>query len=334
MKQFISLLVSLSLVLALLAGCGSGQSASAPEEEAQEKTLSIVTTIFPEYDWVCQILGERLEKADVTMLLDTGVDLHNYQPTADDIVTVSNCDLFIYVGGKSDEWVDDVLAAANNPDLVAIDLMEVLGDSVKEEEVVEGMEEEAEEVAEEEEAGKEVEYDEHVWLSLKNASILCQEIANRLGEIDPDGKTAYDANVAAYLEELSELDLEYQAMIENSSKKTVLFGDRFPFRYLTDDYGLNYYAAFVGCSAETEASFETVVFLANKVDELDLPAVLKIEGSDGKLAQTIVDNTTKQSAEIFELDSMQSVTAADVAQGANYLAAMENNLFILQEALK
>ena len=330
MKQFISLLVSLSLVLALLAGCGSGQSASAPEEEAQEKTLSIVTTIFPEYDWVCQILGERLEKADVTMLLDTGVDLHNYQPTADDIVTVSNCDLFIYVGGESDEWVDDVLAAANNPDLVAIDLMEVLGDSVKEEEVVEGMEEEAEE----EDAGKEVEYDEHVWLSLKNASILCQEIANRLGEIDPDGKTAYDANVAAYLEELSELDLEYQAMIENSSKKTVLFGDRFPFRYLTDDYGLNYYAAFVGCSAETEASFETVVFLANKVDELDLPAVLKIEGSDGKLAQTIVDNTTKQSAEIFELDSMQSVTAADVAQGANYLAAMENNLFILQEALK
>ena len=330
MKQFISLLVALSLVLALLAGCGSGQSASAPEEEAQEKTLSIVTTIFPEYDWVCQILGERLEKADVTMLLDTGVDLHNYQPTADDIVTVSNCDLFIYVGGESDEWVDDVLAAANNPDLVAIDLMEVLGDSVKEEEVVEGMEEEAEE----EDAGKEVEYDEHVWLSLKNASILCQEIANRLGEIDPDGKTAYDANVAAYLEELSELDLEYQAMIENSSKKTVLFGDRFPFRYLTDDYGLNYYAAFVGCSAETEASFETVVFLANKVDELGLPAVLKIEGSDGKLAQTIVDNTTKQSAEIFELDSMQSVTAADVAQGANYLAAMENNLFILQEALK
>ena len=330
MKQLLSLLVSLSLVLALLAGCGSGQSASAPEEEAQEKTLSIVTTIFPEYDWVCQILRDRLEKADVTMLLDTGVDLHNYQPTADDIVTVSNCDLFIYVGGESDEWVDDVLAAANNPDLVAIDLMEVLGDSVKEEEVVEGMEEEAEE----EDAGKEVEYDEHVWLSLKNASILCQEIANRLGEIDPDGKTAYDANVAAYLEELSELDLEYQAMIENFSKKTVLFGDRFPFRYLTDDYGLNYYAAFVGCSAETEASFETVVFLANKVDELGLPAVLKIEGSDGKLAQTIVDNTTKQSAEILELDSMQSVTAADVAQGANYLAAMENNLFILQEALK
>ena len=330
MKQFISLLVSLSLVLALLAGCGSGQSASAPEEEAQEKTLSIVTTIFPEYDWVCQILGERLEKADVTMLLDTGVDLHNYQPTADDIVTVSNCDLFIYVGGESDEWVDDVLAAANNPDLVAIDLMEVLGDSVKEEEVVEGMEEEAEE----EDAGKEVEYDEHVWLSLKNASILCQEIADRLGEIDPEGKATYGANVAAYLEALGELDLEYQAMIENSPKNTVLFGDRFPFRYLTDDYGLNYYAAFVGCSAETEASFETVVFLANKVDELDLPAVLKIEGSDGKLAQTIVDNTTKQAAEILELDSMQSVTAADVAQGANYLAAMENNLFILQEALK
>ena len=330
MKQFISLLVALSLVLALLAGCGSGQSASAPEEEAQEKTLSIVTTIFPEYDWVCQILGERLEKADVTMLLDTGVDLHNYQPTADDIVTVSNCDLFIYVGGESDEWVDDVLAAANNPDLVAIDLMEVLGDSVKEEEVVEGMEEEAEE----EDAGKEVEYDEHVWLSLKNASILCQEIADRLGEIDPEGKATYGANVAAYLEALGELDLEYQAMIENSPKNTVLFGDRFPFRYLTDDYGLNYYAAFVGCSAETEASFETVVFLANKVDELDLPAVLKIEGSDGKLAQTIVDNTTKQAAEILELDSMQSVTAADVAQGANYLAAMENNLFILQEALK
>lgn len=298
-----------------------------------EKKITIVAATFPLYDWTRQVLGENSD-AELILLMDSGVDLHSFNPTAQDILRVASCDLFIYVGGESDEWVDDVLAAANNPDLVAINLMDVLGDSVKEEEIVEGMEEEAEEVAEEEEAGKEVEYDEHVWLSLKNASTLCQEIANRLGEIDPDGKTAYDANVAAYLEELSELDLEYQAMIENSSKKTVLFGDRFPFRYLTDDYGLNYYAAFVGCSAETEASFETVVFLANKVDELDLPAVLKIEGSDGKLAQTIVDNTTKQSAEIFELDSMQSVTAADVAQGANYLAAMENNLFILQEALK
>ena len=315
-------ITALLLLLAVL-------TASLFEPALAEKKITIVAATFPLYDWTRQVLGENSD-AELILLMDSGVDLHSFNPTAQDILRVASCDLFIYVGGESDEWVDDVLAAANNPDLVAIDLMEVLGDSVKEEEVVEGMEEEAEE----EDAGKEVEYDEHVWLSLKNASILCQEIANRLGEIDPDGKTAYDANVAGYLEELSELDLEYQAMIENSSKKTVLFGDRFPFRYLTDDYGLNYYAAFVGCSAETEASFETVVFLANKVDELDLPAVLKIEGSDGKLAQTIVDNTTKQSAEILELDSMQSVTAADVAQGANYLAAMENNLFILQEALK
>ena len=332
MKQLLSLLVSLSLVLALLAGCGSGQSASVPEEEAQEKKLSIVTTIFPEYDWVCQILGDRLDEADVTMLLDSGVDLHNYQPTADDIVTVSNCDLFIYVGGESDEWVEDVLAAADNPDLVAINLLEVLGDSVKEEEIVEGMEAEEEEEAEGGE--EEVEYDEHVWLSLRNASVLCQYIADCLGQIDPDGKPVYDENAAAYIEQLNELDGEYQAMIDNASQNVVLFGDRFPFRYLTDDYGLAYYAAFVGCSAETEASFETVVFLASKMDELGLSTVLKIEGGDGKLAQTIVDNTQSKSAQVLELNSMQSVTAAEVDQGAEYLAIMEQNLYVLEDALQ
>ena len=332
MKKSILLLCGLLFLLAGLTACGNTSPAADQEtkgDEAQTDQLRIVTTIFPEYDWVHQIMGDRAENAEITMLLDSGVDLHNYQPTADDIVTVSQCDLFLYVGGESDEWVEDVLATADNPDLTAINLLEVLGDSAKEEEIVEGME--AEEEGESEEEGPK--YDEHVWLSLKNAALLCQYIADRLGEIDPDGQADYKANAAAYIQQLNELDGEYQAMIDNAPLDTLLFGDRFPFRYLADDYGLNYYAAFVGCSAETEASFETVVFLAEKVDALNLPAVLKIEGGDGKLAQTIVDNTQAKTAQVLELNSMQSVTAEDVSQGTDYLSIMEDNLYILQDAL-
>jgi len=336
MKRIILLFSALLLLLSLLSACGGentpASSQTSPQTEPQEDTLNIVATIFPEYDWVRQILGERLYDTELTMLLDSGADLHNYQPTADDIIKVSNCDLFLYVGGESDAWVEDVLAAADNPNLVAVNLLEVLGDRVKEEEVVEGMEAEEEETGEAEEEGPE--YDEHVWLSLKNAAVLCQYIADCLGEIDPDGSDAYTANAAAYIDKLNDLDAEYQAMIDNAPQKTILFGDRFPFRYLADDYGLTYYAAFVGCSAETEASFETVVFLANQVDKLGIPAVLKIDGSDGKLAQTIVDNTQAKSAQILEVNSMQSVTTADVDQGAAYLPIMEDNLYVFQSALQ
>lgn len=329
MKKYIAVFAALLLLSALL---------PAPEAAA-ERELSIVTTIFPEYDWVMEILGENAPNVQVTMLLDNGVDLHSYQPNVKDMVTLSTCDLFLYVGGESDSWVDDALAGATNKNMIVINLLEVLGENAKEELLVEGMEhsheeeEHHEEAHAEEDHEHEAELDEHVWLSLRNASLFCQAIRDALITLDPENEELYRANTEDYLEELSRLDDAFAAAVAEDSQDTLLFGDRFPFRYLTDDYGLQYYAAFSGCSAETEASFETVIFLANKLDELGLHTVMTLEGSDGKLAQTII-STAKADADILCLDSMQSTTKKDVQEGAKYLAIMEKNLDVLAQALR
>ena len=507
MKKIFTIFLALTMAVGLLASCGKKNAAETGESDSNK--LSVVTTIFPEYDWVKEILGDKAESTDLTMLLDNGVDLHSYQPTADDIVKISDCDLFIYVGGESDKWVDDALKEATNKDMKVIDLLEVLGDSVKTEETVEGMQEtehahdhskevstfedhevqdrslsdwagswqsaypfaldgtlddafaamaeegemtadeyktyyqkgyktditnigiEGDHIAFTYEDGKKVgsdykyigyyiqnwstgtkaamyrfeavdrtsgapiciefndhmiesaapehfhirmsnesfdaivdpekswptffpadmtgedlcehmeghghdheeEADEHVWLSLKNAKTLVDAISNALQELDPDNKDAYAANAAAYIEKLSALDGAYQSAVDGAARKTVLFGDRFPFRYLVDDYGLRYYAAFAGCSAESEASFETVSFLAKKVDELKLPCVLTIEGKNHKIAETIVENTAEKNQKILTMDSMQSMTSEDVTNGTTYLSVMEQNLSVLKEAL-
>ena len=505
MKKIITLVLALAMAVSLFTGCGKKNNAETGESDSNK--LSVVTTIFPEYDWVREILGGKAESTDLTMLLDNGVDLHSYQPTADDIVKISDCDLFIYVGGESDEWVKNVLKNAVNKKMKVINLLEMLGDSVKMEEIVEGMQEDGhdhghshdeqltendiedrtlsdfagawkslhpfllngdldrfcEHRAEEDEDssttkdtyfekykaswqcdaekisingdtitftyadGKTVsaeyiyagyqpkrndegkirsvryqfettsadapkyvqfndhghepgeaehfhiyfgndgfdalmsaktnpffvkdalsvedildelmghdhgeEKDEHVWLSLKNAQTLCVTLADALCAIDPDNKNTYIANAAAYRDKLAALDADYKATVDGAAHKTVLFGDRFPFRYLVDDYGLRYYAAFAGCSAETEASFETVSFLAKKVDELGLPCVLTIEGAQHRIAETIVQNTAGKNQKVLTMDSMQSTTSKDVANGTTYLSVMEKNLSVLKEAL-
>ena len=328
MKKITVLLLALFMLVGALAGCGKQNDTN------QTDKLSIVTTIFPEYDWVREILGDKADNAEITMLLDNGVDLHSYQPTADDIVKISDCDLFIYVGGESDEWVEDALRNAANRNMKVINLLEVLGDSVKTEEIVEGMQEEEHEHEDVEEHEHEEEADEHVWLSLKNAKMLVRVISKALQELDPDNKDIYAANADAYVKKLSALDAEYQTAVDAASNKTILFGDRFPFRYLVDDYGLRYYAAFVGCSAETEAGFETISFLAKRVDELKLPCVLTIEGAQHKIAETIVRNTTAKNQKVLTMDSMQSTTSKDVKNGTTYLSVMEKNLSVLKEALR
>lgn len=505
MKKYISIILTAVMALCFLSACGTNSSEPSSNHNAQEEKLKIVTTIFPEYDWIKEILGNHVDNAELTMLLDNGVDLHSYQPTAADIMNISTCDLFIYVGGESDRWVEDALQEATNKDMKVINLLEVLGDSVKTEEMVEGMQESDhdhhhEEIAEEdiedrtlsefegnwqslyplllngdldeycehkaeedgdENASKETyfekyktswaceadtilidgdkitftyrdgttstaeytyagystkkdedgdissvryqfktddtnaptyvqfndhghepgavehfhiyfgnesfesfmdsttnpyfmpaefttdkileelmghdheeESDEHVWLSLKNAQVLCDAIAKALAEIDPENADTYKTNVKAYNEKLAMLDTEYQSTVATAKQKTLLFCDRFPFRYLVDDYGLSYYAAFVGCSAETEASFETITFLAGKADELGLNSVLTIEKSDQKIANTVIQNTKNKGQQILALDSMQSTTSKDVSDGATYLSIMENNLGVLKEALK
>ena len=333
MKKITALLLALLMLVGALAGCGKQNDTNKTDK------LSIVTTIFPEYDWVREILGDKADNAEITMLLDNGVDLHSYQPTADDIVKISDCDLFIYVGGESDGWVEDALRNAANRNMKVINLLEVLGDSVKTEEIVEGMQEEhehedahAHDDAEEHE--HEEEADEHVWLSLKNAKMLVRVISKALQELDPDNKDIYAANADAYVKKLSALDADYQAAVDAASNKTILFGDRFPFRYLVDDYGLRYYAAFVGCSAETEAGFETISFLAKRVDEWKLPCVLTIEGAQHKIAETIVQNTTTKNQKVLTMDSMQSTTTQDVKNGTTYFSVMEKNLSVLKEALR
>ncbi len=317
-------LIPVILILALLifTSCGS-------ETVKSDKKIKIVATIFPEYDWVSNILGDDQADTDVTLLIDNGVDLHSYQPTVDDVIKISTCDIFIYVGGESDKWVSDALKEARNRDMIVIDLMEILGDAAKEEEVKEGMQGEDHDDHEHEE----VEYDEHVWLSVRNAALFCEKIEEAIETKDPANAAEYRENLAKYEEKLRKLDSEYKTVFENATVKTLLFGDRFPFRYFTDDYGLDYYAAFAGCSAETEASFETVVFLAGKVDELGIKTVFTIEGSEKKIAETIVKNTKTKDRKIASLDSMQSTTLKDIENGATYLSVMEKNLEVLKKAL-
>ncbi|MBQ8967916.1 ZinT/AdcA family metal-binding protein [Ruminococcus sp.] len=530
---------ALTFVMAAMGmtGCSSGSSskeatggtagtAAKSADNAGSDTFSVVCTIFPEYDWVKEILGDHADNAEITYLLDNGVDLHSYKPTADDIMKISNCDLFVYVGGESDEWVEDALAEASNKDMKVIELMEVLGDSAKVEELKEGMQEDEhdhdhghskevstfeddevqdrplsdwegdwqsayplvldgsldeawehksedgsmtaeeykdyytkgyksdydaisihddhikftdkdgketesdyeytgyyiqnwstgtkaamyrfeavdkesgapvyiefndhiiepekaehfhirmsnesydaivdpegnwptffdaalspEEVCDEvighghsdedededeheheHEEGEE-EYDEHVWLSLKNAKILCAEIEKNVEAIDPANAADYKANLDSYAAKLDELDNSFKTLVDGSYVKTLVFGDRFPFRYFVDDYGLDYYAAFIGCSAETEASFETITFLSEKVKELDCKTIFTIENSAKDIANTII-STSGQSVDIAELNSLQSVSREDIAGGASYISLMQKNYDVLAAALK
>lgn len=554
-KKTIAFTAAAAILLGLTA-CGesSSQQETAESSVTESKAdpvsgeqLSIVCTIFPEYDCVKQILGDHASHAEISYLLDSGMDLHSYQPTAMDMAKIADCDLFVYVGGESDEWVEDALAEAVNPDMQVINLMDVMGDAAKEEEVKEGMEHDhdhdhehdehdehdhskevstfeddevqdrplsdwegnwqsayplvldgsldeawehksedgsmtAEEYkdyytkgyksdynaisihdnhikftdkdgkvtesdykytgyyiqnwstgtkaamyrfeAEDHEAGApiyiefndhiiepekaehfhirmsdesydaivdpegnwptffdavltpdevcgevighghsdededeehdheedehghededheheheegEVEYDEHVWLSLKNAKTLCTEIADRLSILDSANKDDYKANLDAYTAQLDKLDGDFKTLIDGASQKTLVFGDRFPFRYFVDDYGLDYFAAFAGCSAETEASFETIVFLAEKMDTLGCGTIFTIENSDHKIAQTILDNTKAKNQNIAEMNSLQSVTKDQISSGATYLSLMQANYDTLKGALQ
>lgn len=326
MKRFLALILAVIMAATIFGGCSS-----APAKD--DGKLNIVTTIFPEYDWVSNITSGA-EDVNITLLLENGADMHSYQPTAEDIVKISSCDVFIYVGGESDKWVDDALKGATNKEMTVINLLDILGTKAKEEETVEGMQAEKEEKDGKEEAEEEAELDEHVWLSLKNASMLCGKISDKLSEKDAKNKELYSKNTENYLKKLNELDARYKAVRDSAKYDTLIFADRFPFRYLIDDYNLKYYAAFSGCSAESEASFETVAFLAKKLDELKLPALMKIDGSDGKIANTVLQTSNQKNAQILELNSMQSVNKKDIEDGKTYLSIMESNLAVFTQAVK
>ena len=314
MKRIIALLLGAALVAAMLCAC-----VPADDKNEDSDRLSIVTTIFPPYDFARQIAGEN---ADINMLLKPGMESHSYDPTPQDIIMIQNCDLFIYCGGESDKWVDSILSSGKMPKKI-ISMMDCV-DAV-EEVVKEGMT-----VDEEEEEGDSVEYDEHVWTSPRNASLITRKISEALIGLDAEHAEEYKSKTTAYAAELSALDDSYRRTVENGSRKLIVFGDRFPFRYLTDEYGLNYYAAFPGCSSETEPSAATISFLIDKVNEKKIPVVFTIEFSNGKVADTICSAT---GAKKLMLHSCHNVSADDFKNGATYVSLMQNNLKSLEEAL-
>ena len=322
----------------MFVACGVDSEKKAPAN----KKVSIVAAIYPQYDWLKNVLGERADSVDLKLLVKNGTDLHSYKPSAQDIASIAGADIVVYVGGESDGWIEKALAATPKAGRVEVNMMRALGDRVKQEEIVEGMQAEEEhehgEEAEEHEHhehGEEVENDEHVWLSLKNAVRLVSAIAQSLSKVDTANSSIYTANEVIYNGKLWALDKEFASAISGAKNKTILFGDRFPFRYLVDDYGIKYYAAFVGCSAESEASFETVAFLANKMDSLALPAIFTIDGSDGKIARAILEASKKsKQTPVLTLNSMQSVTDEQVKAGADYLSMMRDNLEVLKKAIK
>ena len=302
----------------MLAGC-------APKQQQNTTKLKIVATTFPQYDWIREIIGKDNTNVDLQLLMKNGGDLHSYQPTAGDIANIADANLFVYVGGESDEWVDDALKEKTNKDMKVVNMMQTLGDDIDEEE--EGLEKESEDHDHEE-----IEYDEHVWLSLKRAQKIVKAIADELGELDSTNAKKYQENAEAYIAKLAALDKSYESTVNTVKNKTWIFADRMPFHYLAKDYGITTYAAFNGCSTETNASFNTIVSLAKYADELGIKHIMTIEGSDKKLAKAVIENTTDKNQDILTLNSLQSVSQSDIDKGLTYYGAMEENLKVLAQS--
>lgn len=306
-------------------GCGrQPNAADTTEAIGKEDPISIVTTIFPPYDFAKEIGGNKVE---VTMLLSPGVESHSYEPTPQDIIKINESDLFIYVGGESDAWVEGITDSLDKSvrTLTLMDCVEVV-----EEEHVEGMQAEAENAETGTEA-EEPEYDEHVWTSPRNAELIVQKIAEELCVIDTSNATSYTENGKQYNNKLEKLDKEYQEAVAHAARKELIFGDRFPFRYFVDAYGLTYYAAFPGCSSETEPSAATIAFLIDKVKQDNIPVILYLELSNHKIADAIAEATGVQTA---MLHSCHNISKDEVEQGATYLSLMQQNLEVLKGALQ
>ena len=320
MNRHLSLLLILAITLGLLSGCGSD---AAPTEE-DDGALRVISTIFPGYDFARAVGGEHIH---LSMLLSPGSESHSFEPTPQDIIAIQNCDVFLYVGGESDSWVDGILDSMDTSGMTILPMLELV--EVVEEELVEGMQGEHDE-HEDEDGAHEIELDEHVWTAPLNALRIVRAIESTLCGLDLDNAEAYHANANAMAAGLEALDADLRAVAEQAARKTLVFGDRFPFRYLADAYGLNYSAAFPGCSTETEASAKTVAFLIDKVRDEAIPVVFHIEFSNGKTADTICEST---GAKKLQLHSCHNVTNDDFKSGATYLSLMAQNIQNLKEAL-
>jgi len=341
-RLYIFFLVFLFFV-SFITGCSGGETleqeqgdvnlpadAAEQEQEYDGDRISIVVQIFPQYDWVRQIIGEEnMHRFDLTFLLDNAIDTHSFNPSVSDMVRIKSSDIFMYVGGHSDGWVFDVLGSADvNPGILTMNLLDVLDDQP----LLDGFCDDDCDEDHDHEFG-EGHADEHVWLSLRFVKLICGAIADLLSEVDPQNAQIYMDNMEAYVEQLATLDSAFQAVVDSANVTTLVIADRFPFRYLLSDYGLTHYAAFPGCSAESEASFTTVISLANRLNQFGLSYVIATETSDKSIARTVINSTTTRDQSILVLDSIKSVTPNDVRNGVTFLSKMEGNLEVLREAL-
>ena len=315
MKRILCFFLLIVLLIPVL-GCS--------QTDRNEDKIKIVALSFPEYDWTRQILGEIGAEAELILLCDNGTDVHSYQPSVSDMADIASCDLLICLGGESDRWIDDAVAASPSAKRTVLRLMPLLQDNEKLVEQTQHTEDDHHHDAL---------YDEHVWLSLRFAERFCRAIAAELAKLFPDFENRLEESCSNYTNTLAALDLEYSACVSASPEKTLLFADRFPFTYFAADYGLVCYAAFSGCSSETEASFQTVSFLAETLNALRLSAVIILERSSDDLAKTIISTSGSQQIPIFVLNSMQSVSLSEIRSGATYLSIMEENLIALKAAL-
>jgi zinc transport system substrate-binding protein len=310
MRKISCIVISLLILL-----CGFS---SCKELTAADKGFNIVTTGFAPYDFARQIAAG---KANLTMLLSPGAESHSYDPSPQDIIKIQKSKVFIYVGGESDAWVDKILASIDTSKVKNITLMDCV--ELVEEETVDGMQAESEE-----EEG--TAYDEHVWTSPRNAELIVQKISEALCELDAENAEEYKKNTAEYIEKLKGLDSKLKAVVAEGLRKTIIFGDRFPFRYFAEAYGLTYYAAFPGCSTETEPSAATVKFLIDKVKAEKIPVVFHIEMGNEKMTRVISEAT---GAKVLQLHACHNISRDDFKNGVSYLDIMEKNAEALREAL-
>ena len=322
LKRFFALIIVFASVVTCFAGCGVRKN----------DRIDIVCTVFPIYDWVRNIVGEDSESLSLSLLVKNGTDPHSYSPSPADIAAILKADIVVMVGGESDSWIIDALNGNVNKDLTVIKLLEVLGDRAFLEETVEGMQTDKHDHDHDHEK-EENAYDEHLWLSVKNASFLCKKIADVMKDELSEDAEDISKRAEEYIASLDALDDRYEAVVTEAKNEVLLFADRFPFRYLTEDYDIEYFAAFSGCSSDSEASFETVTFLSAKLDELSLDKLVILEDSSAALANTVISNTNNKNAEVIVMDSIQTVSQKDIENGVTYISVMEKNLVALESAL-
>ena len=321
----------------------SMETEKSTDKPTEGKKLQIVTTNFPSYDFARAITKED---ADVTMLVKPGAETHSFEPSPQDIITIQNADLFIYTGGDSDEWVDGILESVQNKNFHVFKMMDAV--NLIEEETVEGMQEEehehadadhgneeadhdhekADQAEEHEEEGPEM--DEHVWTSPKNAITIVEKLEETLSGLDESHKDSFKANSESYVKELEELDKSFKEVVDSGKRKEIIVADRFPFAYFCKEYGLSYFAAFPGCSTDTQPSAATIAFLTDKVKEDKIPVVFHIEMGNEDMVNAISKDT---GAKKLLLNSVHNVTDSDFKAGKTYVDLMKPNVEALKEAL-